>query len=155
MFWSLELNGHPMELMSHAYHHLVDASANTGAVFVFNSASFSITRIVTGQLDAYVDIGNRILRDHPETEARFRAAGRGRILHLFGYDIAASVYLARRAGVTITDAYGRDLDDMPLVGVAPADQRSCIAASTPDLHRSLLDGIRWDRPSHVHDGGVR
>jgi myo-inositol-1(or 4)-monophosphatase len=144
MFWSLELNGHPMRLMCDAYAHLVDASANTGGVFVFNSASFSITRVITGQLDAFVDVGNRILRDHPGTEAAFRKAGRGNVLHLFGYDIAASVYLARRAGVVITDGYGASLDPMPLLALDPASQRSCIAAGSPGLHRALLDSIHWD-----------
>jgi myo-inositol-1(or 4)-monophosphatase len=144
MFWSLELNGHPMRLMHDAYGHLVDASANTGGVFVFNSASYSITRILTGQLDAFVDIGNRLLRDHPGTEPAFRRAGRGSILHLFGYDIAASVYLARRAGVAITDGYGEPLDSMPLLAVDPASQRSCVAASTPRLHQALLQTIHWD-----------
>jgi myo-inositol-1(or 4)-monophosphatase len=146
MFWSIEFNGHPMRLMSHAYQHLVDASANTGGVFVFNSASYSITRIITGQLDAYVDIGNRIMRDHPGTEPEFRVAGRGNILHLFAYDIAASVYLACRAGVTITDGYGKSLDDMPLLALDPASQRSCVAAGSPVLHHALLDAIRWDAP---------
>jgi myo-inositol-1(or 4)-monophosphatase len=143
MFWSLEFNGHPMRLMTDAYEHLVDASANTGGVFVFNSATFSISRIITGQLDAYVDIGNRVLRDHPGTEADFRRVGRGNILHLFPYDIAAAVYLARRAGVVVTDAYGESLGPTPLLAVDPSAQRSCVAASTPELHRTLLDTIRW------------
>jgi myo-inositol-1(or 4)-monophosphatase len=143
MFWSLEFNGHPARLMIDAYGHLIDASANSGAVFVFCSASFSISRIVSGQMDAYVDIGNRVLRDHPETEADFRRVGRGSILHLFPYDIAASVYLAKRAGVTITDAYGASLDDTLLLDIDPMNQRSCIAASTPQLHAALLEAIRW------------
>ncbi|MGL5810346.1 MAG: inositol monophosphatase family protein, partial [Nocardioides sp.] len=125
MFWSIELNGHPMRLMSAAYGHLVDTSANTGGVFVFNSASFSISRIVTGQLDAYVDIGNRILKDHPSTEAEFLSAGRGNILHLFPYDIAASVLLAHRAGLAITDAYGNPLGETRLLDLSPANQQSC------------------------------
>jgi myo-inositol-1(or 4)-monophosphatase len=143
MFWSLELNGHPAGLMVSAYGHLVDASANRGAVYVFNSASFSISRIITGQMDAYVDIGNRVMRDHPETEADFRRVGHGSILHLFPYDIAASVYLARRAGVTISDAFGRPLEDTRLLDISPENQRSCLAASTPELHAKLLEAIRW------------
>ncbi|MFE8944784.1 inositol monophosphatase family protein [Streptomyces sp. NPDC007856] len=144
MFWSIEFNGHPMHLMEAAYSHLVDQSANTGGVFVFNSASFSISRIITGQLDAYVDIGNRILRDHPDTEAEFLRVGRGSILHLFPYDIAAAVYLARLAGVVITDAYGDDLGPTSLVDLGPLNQKSCIAAATPELHKQLLDSIRWE-----------
>jgi myo-inositol-1(or 4)-monophosphatase len=143
MFWSIEFNGHPMRLMADAYAHLVDASANSGGIFVFNSATFSISRIITGQLDAYVDIGNRILKDHPHTEAEFRRAGRGSILHLFPYDIAAATYLARLAGLTITDAFGADLGGTELLNLSPANQQSCIATSTPELHKALIDSIKW------------
>ncbi|UKD51071.1 hypothetical protein L3Q65_24390 [Amycolatopsis sp. FU40] len=143
MFWSIEFNGHPMHLMNTAYGHLVNQSANTGGVFVFNSASFSISRLITGQLDAYVDIGNRILRDRPETREEFLAAGRGNILHLFPYDIAASVLLAERSGVTITDAYGEPLGKTRLLDLAPTNQQSCIAAANPRLHERLLDSIEW------------
>ncbi|WP_179534385.1 inositol monophosphatase family protein [Actinopolyspora biskrensis] len=147
MFWSIEFNGHPMRLMNAAYAHLVDQSANTGGIFVFNSACFSISRIITGQLDAYVDIGNRVLRDHPETETAFLNAGRGSILHLFPYDIAAAVYLARLAGVVITDAYGDDLGNTSLVDLGAMNQKSCIATSNPELHKQLLDAISWDLTS--------
>jgi myo-inositol-1(or 4)-monophosphatase len=143
MFWSLEFNGHPARLMVDSYGHLIDRSANRGAVNVFNSASFSISRIITGQMDAYVDIGNRLLRDRPELEDDFRRVGHGSILHLFPYDIAASVYLARRAGVTITDAYGKSLDETLLLDISPLNQRSCIAASTVELHGALLGSIKW------------
>lgn len=143
MFWSLEFNGHPMALMTDAYAHLVDTSANTGGVFIFNSASYSISRILTGQLDAYVDIGNRILRDRPETESDFRRVGSGKILHLFPYDIAAAVVLAHRAGAVITDAYGTSLEETDLLDLSPRNQRSCLAASNPELHTRLLDTIHW------------
>ncbi|WP_372426179.1 inositol monophosphatase family protein [Salinarimonas chemoclinalis] len=147
MFWSIEFNGHPMRLMASAYAEIVDRSANTGGVFVFNSATFSISRIVTGQLDAYVDIGNRIWRDHPATRAAFLAAGRGSILHLFPYDIAAAAFLADLAGVTISDAYGAPLGSTRLLDIAPENQRSCIAAATPELHAALLDAVAWDDPA--------
>jgi len=143
LFWSFELNGHPMGLMQQALGRLVDRSANSGGVFVFNSASFSISRIVTGQLDAYVDIGNRLLRDYPETEQAFRRAGRGQILHLFPYDIAASVLIAKKAGVPITDGYGRSLDGMRLLDLTPLNQRSCIAAGNGELHEALLTELNW------------
>ncbi len=143
MFWTLEFNGHPASLMIQSYGHLIDASANRGGVYVVNSASFSISRIITGQMDAYVDIGNRLLRDHPETEVDFRRVGHGNILHLFPYDIAASVYLAERAGVIITDAYGASLRSTLLLDISPMNQRSCVAACTAELHKGLLDSIRW------------
>jgi len=144
MFWSIEFNGHPMSLMEAAYGHIVDLSANSGGVFVFNSASYSISRIITGQLDAYVDIGNRILKDRPFTEAAFRQAGRGSILHLFPYDIAAAAFLADLAGVRITDAFGASMGATRLLDISPANQQSCIAASTPELHAALMSGIRWN-----------
>jgi myo-inositol-1(or 4)-monophosphatase len=143
MFWSIEFNGHPAERMTRAYGHLIDRSANTGAVFVFCSASFSISRVITGQLDAYADIGNRLLRDDPSLLADFERVGKGKVLHLFPYDIAASVLLAEKAGVVITDAYGRSLDTTVLTDVSVANQQSCIAACTEQLHRSLLEEIVW------------
>jgi myo-inositol-1(or 4)-monophosphatase len=143
MFWSFELNGHPARLITASLGRLVDGSAASGGAFVFNSATFSISRIVTGQLDAYVDIGNRLLRDHPELEPSFRAAGQGRVLHLFSYDLAAIHLIARKAGVVITDAYGSDLDGMYLLDATPSNLRSCVAASTPSLHDSLLGAIKW------------
>jgi len=147
--WSTELNGHPAALVAEACGELIDRSANTGAVFVFNSASFSITRIVTGQLDAYVDIGNRILRDRPATRAAFLAAGNGSILHLFPYDLAAPVAIAEAAGVVVTDGYGRSLHDVGLVDASEGAQRSAVAAATPELHDAILAAL------HVPaEGGV-
>ncbi|QRN97699.1 hypothetical protein JRI60_01005 [Archangium violaceum] len=143
MFWSMEFNGHPAQMMTKAYGHIIDRSANTGGVFVFNSASYSISRVVTGQLDAYVDIGNRILKDHPATKADFERVGNGKVLHLFPYDIAASVLIAEKAGIIITDAYGKSLGSTLLMDLSPENQRSCIAASTRELHGRLLDSIHW------------
>ncbi|MEW1724501.1 inositol monophosphatase family protein [Streptomyces sp. NPDC093109] len=143
MMWSLEFNGHPAALMTRAYGHLIDRSANTGGVFVFNSATFSISRLITGQLDAYVDIGNRLLREDPALLPEFRRVGNGAVLHLFPYDIAAAVLLAEQAGVTITDAFGKPLGDTVLTDLGVDNQRSCVAASTPELHRALLEAIRW------------
>lgn len=143
MFWALEFNGHPARRMIDAYGHIIDRSANPGGVFVFNSASFAISRIITGQLDAYVDIGNRLLRDEPALRADFERAGHGSVLHLFPYDIAASVLLAEKAGVIITDAYGEPLGGTRLLGIGPEEQQSCIAASNGALHRELLQSIRF------------
>lgn len=143
MFWSIEFNGHPMGLMANAYSHIVDASANTGGVFVFNSSTYSISRLITGQLDAYVDIGNRVLRDHPDTRDAFLRSGRGNILHLFPYDIAAAVTIATKAGAIVTDAYGQSFSDVHLTDLSDTNQRSCVAASNPALHDLLLAKINW------------
>ena len=144
MFWSFEPNGHPARYMMSAYGNIIDASAKTGGVFLFNSASFSISRIISGQLDAYVDVRNRLLRDKPMLEGEFRRVGNGNILHLFPYDIAASVLLAKKAGIIVTDAYGHSLDDTLLLDFSPMNQQSCIAACTHTLHNELLSSIQWD-----------
>jgi myo-inositol-1(or 4)-monophosphatase len=143
MFWSIEFNGHPSSLLLSTYGHLIDASASTGGVFVFNSATYSISRIITGQMDAYVDIGNRLLRDRPELEAEFRRVGDGHVLHLFPYDIAAAVTLAERAGIVITDGYGEPLGKTRLLDTNPFNQQSCIAASNLVLHGRILGAMRW------------
>jgi myo-inositol-1(or 4)-monophosphatase len=150
MFWSLEFNGHPAELMTSVYGHIIDKSANTGGVFVFNSASFSISRIITGQLDAYVDVGNRLLKDHPGLGPEFVRVGNGHVLHLFPYDIAAAVLLAEKAGVVITDAYGGSLGRTRLMDRSAENQQSCIAACTRALHVRLMESIRWDGFSARH-----
>lgn len=143
LFWSIEFNGHPANLMVQAYGHIIDQSANTGGVFVFNSATFSICKIITGQLDAYADIGNRMLRDRPELERAFRSVGNGAILHLFPYDIAAINLIAKKAGIVISDAYGESLDSTLALDTSVSNQRSCIAASSRVLHARLLESIRW------------
>lgn len=43
MFWSLEFNGHPAQLMTDAYGHLIDQSANNGGVFVFKQRIHGIS----------------------------------------------------------------------------------------------------------------
>lgn len=143
MFWSFEFNGHPTELMIKAYGDIIDLSANTGGVFIFNSASYSISRIITGQLDAYVDIGNRILKDNPYTRPDFLKVGKGSLLHLFPYDIAASVYIAEKAEIVCTDAYGKSLKGVPLLSTGEEALSSCIAASNSQLHSKILSAINW------------
>ena len=56
---------------------LIDDSSMHGGYFDLGSCTFDMTRIVTGQLDAYVDSGWRVLDELPELEPR-SARGRGR-----------------------------------------------------------------------------
>jgi myo-inositol-1(or 4)-monophosphatase len=145
MFWSIELTAHPVRRLVGAYGHLIDGSVTGGAVFVFTSASYSITRLITGQLDCHVDIGHRLLMDNPGTLLdEFLSVGLGKVACLFPYDIAAAVFIASKAGATITDAYGHRLDDVLLVTEKRIDQQlSLIAASTSALHRLVLDSMIW------------
>ncbi len=143
MFWSMEFNGHPARLMTYSLGDLIDLSANQGGIFIFNSSTYSISRIITGQLDAYVDIGNRLLKDVPELDEEFRRVGNGQILHLFPYDISAAVYLAKKAGVVITDAYGNDLGNTRLADISDHNLQSCVAAGNKELHSRIIEKINW------------
>jgi myo-inositol-1(or 4)-monophosphatase len=139
--WSLTIPGRPASLVFGVMADLVDASSVKGGFFSCNSTCYSISRILTGQQDAYVDVANRVARDFPSTETKFREIADGRITGFSSYDIAAAFLIARRAGVTITDAYGGPLDDMELLDVSPTNLRSCVAAANASLHSRILEYI--------------
>jgi len=139
--WSLGIVGRPAKPLMDAMGELVDRTSMTGGFFSCNSISYSLTRLVTGQLDAALDIANRIYRDRPETRPAFTAAGRGAIMGLCPYDIAAAVLVAKEAGCIVTDAYGQPLDSTPAFAHGPESLRSCIAAPNATLHSLLLDYV--------------
>lgn len=145
MTWSLELTAHPVRRLVQVYGDLIDGSVTLGGVFVFTSSSYSLTRIITGQLDAHVDIGHGILRRRPDTLPEFLHTGRGKVVTLFSYDIAGAAYLLQRAGGVITDAFGEPLDALPLLTDKGVEgQCSLIAAANPTLHQEILSRLRWD-----------
>jgi myo-inositol-1(or 4)-monophosphatase len=135
--WTLDIVGRPARQVFEVMGDLVDRSSVTGNFFTGNSICFSLTRLVTGQLDAALDIANRICRDRPETRAAFLSAGRGAVIGLCPHDLAAAVLVAREAGCAVTDAYGEPLDSTPALGGAES-LRSLIAAGNPILHARLL-----------------
>ncbi len=141
MAWSVEFCGRPSALVCEILTELMDLCSVRGGMFAFCSSCFSLTRIITGQLDAYVDVGNRLLRDFPETGIYFRRSGAGSILGLFPYDLAAITLLISEAGAVITDAYGNSLQDMSLLDNKLDNIRSCIATSTPELHQAILEEV--------------
>jgi len=136
--WSLGIVGRPSQPLFEVMGELVDRTSLTGGFFSCNSISYSLTRLVTGQLDAALDIANRIYRDRPETRPAFEAAGHGSVMGLCPYDIAAAVLVAQEAGCAVTDAYGEPLDSTPAFASGPESLRSCIAAANPALHSALL-----------------
>jgi len=135
---SFEAVARPFEWLGVALGDIVDASSVKGGVFLFNSTAFSMTRLVTGQLAASFDIGNRIFRDYPAGRPRFREIGLGKSLGLFTYDIAAAALIATEAGAVVTDAYGNSFDSTPLLDTSEENLKSVLAASTPELHAKLL-----------------
>lgn len=139
MSWAMTVPARPAELIFPTAAKLIDLTSLKGGFFTCNSTSFSLTRLVTGQIDASVDFANRYLRDIREAvEDQFINAGRGVILGIAPYDIAASVLIAEEAGATVTDAFGNRFDDVPLLDSSVQNHRSLIATSNKELHKKLM-----------------
>lgn len=138
---TFEVVARPFEWIGVALGDIVDASSMTGGCFLFNSTAFSLTRLMTGQLAAVIDIGQRILRDYPAARPRFLELGKGKALGLFTYDIAAAALIAQEAGAVITDGYGHSLDSARLLDTSEGNLQSILGASNAALHETLLAAV--------------
>lgn len=137
--WAMTVPARPAELIFPAAARLIDLTSLKGGFFACNSTSFSLTRLVTNQLDACVDVANRFLRDIPElVRDQFINAGRGVVMGIAPYDIAAALLIAQEAGCIVTDAYGKSFDEVLLLDTGVENQRSMIAAANANLHAKLL-----------------
>jgi myo-inositol-1(or 4)-monophosphatase len=150
LFWTIGFRGRPAVVLATVLAELIDRSSVGGAVFDIGSATYSITRVLTGQVDAYVDIGPAIIAAHPAVEAEFRRVGRGAVLNNSPYDLAAVQLLCAEAGLPVTDAAGRSLDGNRLLGSDHGYQMACIASGNEELQRLLIevvqrgiDGLTW------------
>ena len=141
MFWTFGFRGRPARPLVRVLGDLIDASSVGGAVFDLGSAAFDVTRIVTGQLDAYLDVGSRMIDEVPGLRERFEQVGGGAVLNNSPYDLAAPVLCLEEAGGIVTDAYGQPLGDRPLLGSGHEFQMSCVAAAGPRLHELLLQHV--------------
>jgi myo-inositol-1(or 4)-monophosphatase len=146
MFWTYGFRGRPARATVEALADLIDASSVGGATFELGSAAFDMTRIVTGQLDAYVEPGPRLVEDVPGMREEFERVGGGAILNNSPYDVAAAALVLEEAGARVTDAHGRPLSNRPLLGSGAEFQMSVVAAASDALHERVLrvldDGIR-------------
>jgi myo-inositol-1(or 4)-monophosphatase len=138
MFWAGGYRGRPYMPVSAAVSRLADLCAIGGSTFDLGSASYIMTRIITGQLDAYVDPALRVLATYPDLETDFLRAGRGSIVCNAPYDIAAAYLCLRNAGGVVSDAWGEPLGSKKLLGSDRDSQLSVVAASNPDLHKAIL-----------------
>jgi myo-inositol-1(or 4)-monophosphatase len=120
---------------------IVDASSVGGGTFDLGSATYDMTRIVTGQLDAYVEPGPRIVADVPGMRAEFERIGGGAVLNNSPYDIAAAALCLSEGGAVLSDAYGRPLAGRPLLGSGEEFQISVVAAANQALHRELCAAV--------------
>ncbi len=100
-----------------------------------------MTRVATGQLDAVVEVGSRLIDDVPGMRARFEHVGRGQVLNNSPYDLAAPWLCLREAGGVISDGWGAPLDGHRLLGSGHEFQMSSISASNAALHDQLVRAI--------------
>ena len=138
--WAMTVPARPAELIFPVAAKLIDLTSLKGGFFACNSTSYSLTRLVSGQLDACIDIANRFYRDiRPVVEDCFINAGRGIVLGVCPYDFAGALLIAQEAGCTVTDAYGKDFDEVLLLDSSVVNQRSVIAAANKELHEQLFN----------------
>ena len=96
-----------------------------------------MTRVVTGQLDAVIEVGSRMIDDVPGDASRSSSASdAAQILNNSPYDLAAPWLCLVEAGGIVTDGWGRPLDDRPLLGSGHDFQMSSISAANSGAARS-------------------
>jgi myo-inositol-1(or 4)-monophosphatase len=141
LFWTYGLRGRPARQTIEVLADLIDRSSVGGGTFELGSAAFDMTRVLTGQLDAYVEPGPRLVDEVPGMREEFERVGGGAVLNNSPYDLAAAWRCLVEAGAVVTDAAGRPLDDRPLLGSSAEFQMSLIVAANRELHARLVDEI--------------
>jgi myo-inositol-1(or 4)-monophosphatase len=141
MFWTYGLRGRPARALIEVLADLIDASSVGGSTFDLGSAAFDMTRIATGQLDAYVEPGPRVVDEIAGMRSEFERIGGGSVLNNSPYDLAAAALCLEEAGAVVTDAYGKPLSDRPLLGSSHEFQMSCITAANAELHTAICREI--------------
>jgi myo-inositol-1(or 4)-monophosphatase len=138
LFWSYGFRGRPAVPTATVLGELIDGSSVGGGTFDLGAATFDMTRIVTGQLDAYVEPGPRLVADVPGMREEFERVGGGTLLNNSPYDLAAATLICERAGAVVSDAYGDPLSGRPLLGSGGGYQMSCVASAGAELHELIL-----------------
>jgi myo-inositol-1(or 4)-monophosphatase len=141
LFWVYGLRGRPARETIEVLAELLDRSSVGGGTFDLGSATYDMTRVLTGQLDAYVEPGPRMIDEVPGMLEAFRRVGGGAVLNNSPYDVAAAALCLAEGGAVVTDAAGRPLDDRPLLGSGPEFQMSMLCAASAPLHRQLVEEV--------------
>jgi myo-inositol-1(or 4)-monophosphatase len=141
MFWAYGFRGRPARPTVEVLGDLIDASSVGGGTFELGSQAFAMTRIVTGQLDAVIEVGSRLIDDVPGMREEFERVGRGEILNNSPYDVAAPWLCLKEAGGVVSDGWGEPLDHHRLLGSGHEYQMSSISASNRPLHAALVRAI--------------
>lgn len=141
MFWGYGFRGRPARATVEVLGDLIDASSVGGGTFELGSQAFAMTRIATGQLDAVIEVGSRLIDDVPGVREEFERIGRGHVLNNSPYDLAAPWLCLCEAGGVVSDGWGEPLDHHRLLGSGHAFQMSSISAANPQLHAKLVREI--------------
>jgi myo-inositol-1(or 4)-monophosphatase len=138
MFWGFGFRGRPARRVAEVLAELIDASSVGGGTFELGSQAFAMTRIVTGQFDAVIEVGSRLVEDIPGMRAEFERVGGGQVLNNSPYDLAAPWLVLREAGGVASDGWGSPLDGYRLLGSGHEFQISSICAANAELHAQLV-----------------
>ncbi len=136
------LRGRPVMPVSVVLEELIDGSSMRGGYFDLGSATFNMTRIVTGQLDAYVDIGRRIVDEFPSLRTRVpQRSGRARCARTSPTTSRPPALIVAEAGGVVTHADGAALADHPAVGSGDGYGIAVLASASETLHQVLLSAV--------------
>jgi myo-inositol-1(or 4)-monophosphatase len=138
MFWAYGLRGRPVRAIAEVLGELIDSSSVGGGTFDLGSATYDMTRIVTGQLDAYIEPGPRIVAEVPGMREEFERVGDGAVLNNSPYDLAAAALILEESAAVVTDAWGSPLAERPMLGSGAEFQLSCVAAANEELHQAIV-----------------
>jgi myo-inositol-1(or 4)-monophosphatase len=138
MFWAFGFRGRPARRVTEVLGDLIDASSVGGGTFEVGSQAFAMTRIVTGQFDAVIEVGSRLVDEVPGVRAEFERVGGGQVLNNSPYDLAAPWVILSEAGGLASDGWGAPLDGYRLLGSGHDFQISSICAANATLHARLV-----------------
>jgi myo-inositol-1(or 4)-monophosphatase len=141
MFVAYGFRGRPVRPTVEVIGELIDAASVGGGTFELGSQAFAMTRIVTGQLDAVIEVGSRLIDDVPGIRQEFERVGLGEVLNNSPYDLAAPWLCLREAGGVVSDGWGEPLDHHRLLGSGHEFQMSSISAANGPLHAALVRSI--------------
>ncbi len=141
MLWTYGFRGRPAVDTTVVLEELIDSSSVSGGTFDLGSATFDMTRVLTGQMDAYVEPGPRIIDEVPGMRAEFERVGGGAVLNNSPYDLAAAALILQEAGAIVTDARGAEIGDRQLLGSGHEFQMSCVAVANEELHAKIIAAV--------------
>jgi myo-inositol-1(or 4)-monophosphatase len=141
LFWTTGFRGRPAQPLVEVIGELIDVSSTGGGFFDLGSACYDLTRIVTGQLDAYIDVGSLMIEAVPALRARFEDVGGGAVLNNSPYDLAAATLCLGEAGAVVSDGRGEPLGGRPLLGSGHEFQMWCVAAANAGLLSELISAV--------------